>query len=796
MTGSGGEPVATGSASAVPAAAATAAADGTDSVSLWPPESAGRPVVFLADLRRPFEAEILRRRIERAKPGDRSAGWRLVPISDRSGGASQALRSALGEEVWLQPVRLFWRPAGEGRSGLWGEIREALSGNPGRRRGRRLARREPERAQVLVGAGALRSEVEERYHSVWDARQEHATLADFVARQALVVLERAERAARGARYKVPRLLPRDVFSNRRFRDQLEAIAEREGVSLHKVDARAARYLREMAATQTPLTLDVVMAVQQAMTRANHDPVIDVVEEQMETVRQLVRSRPVAFVMTHKSMLDSMALQCVLWRRNLPMPLTFGGINMNTPGIGALARRAGVIFLRRSFQDNAVYKATFRRYIDYLIEKRFSLLWALEGTRSRTGKLLPPRYGLFNYVVQAILRTHVFDVTFVPVNITYDQITEVADYASEQLGRDKKPEGAGWFVRFLRGGAPHGRIFLRFGAPLTLPDLVPLERLEEGLDEAGQQAAVQRLAFETAVRMNGVTPITPTAIVTLILLASDARAQSLRSIQHPARAGMALVRRRRLEVVGRTDFKRDEALREVLEQLIATGVVTRYDEGEEPLYGIAEAQHLKAAYYRNTIIHFFVVDALIELSLLQAAGRDEAAFWAEMLRLRDLFKHEFYFRRRDEFRRYAESLLTQRFPRWRERLPEGAEAVRGMLSGVDPLLSHAVLRSFVDAYWVVARRLGQLDGAAVGDRKEFVRDCLRLGRQLRLEGRIFSEESVSRSLYETALKVAEGRGLLGDESGADPAARRVFVEQLRSLGRRLDEVLSLGRAPAD
>ena len=95
---------------------------------------------------------------------------------------------------------------------------------------------------------------------------------------------------------------------------------------------------------------------------------------------------------------------MLFDRNQPMPLTFGGINLNTFGIGALAKRAGVIFLRRSFQDNEVYKSTFRRYIDYLIEKRFSLLWALEGTRSRTGKLLPPRYGLFNYVIEAILRT--------------------------------------------------------------------------------------------------------------------------------------------------------------------------------------------------------------------------------------------------------------------------------------------------------------------------------------------------------------------------------------------------------
>ena len=125
-----------------------------------------------------------------------------------------------------------------------------------------------------------------------------------------------------------------------------------------------------------------------------------------------------------------------YEANLPLPLTFGGINLNAPGLGAIARRSGIIFLRRSFQDNEIYKATFRRYIDYLIEKRFSLLWALEGTRSRTGKLLPPKFGLFNYVFESIMRTRNYDVTFVPVSVVYDQITEVEDYAIEQRGQKK------------------------------------------------------------------------------------------------------------------------------------------------------------------------------------------------------------------------------------------------------------------------------------------------------------------------------------------------------------------------
>jgi len=80
--------------------------------------------------------------------------------------------------------------------------------------------------------------------------------------------------------------------------------------------------------------------------------------------------------------------------------TAGGINMNFFPMGALMRRTGIFFIRRSFKDNEVYKLVLRQYIDYLVEKRFPLEWYIEGTRSRSGKLMPPRFGLLAYVVDA------------------------------------------------------------------------------------------------------------------------------------------------------------------------------------------------------------------------------------------------------------------------------------------------------------------------------------------------------------------------------------------------------------
>jgi 1-acyl-sn-glycerol-3-phosphate acyltransferase len=384
-------------------------------------------------------------------------------------------------------------------------------------------------------------------------------LAEFVTSQALIALERSERSVRGARYKVPRILPSDVFANATFRNLLANFAQQRDRSVDNVNEQAARYLREMAATQTPFTIEAMNALYRSACHSHHDAEINVDQAQLQRVAETIGSRPVVFLISHKSMLDTMALSLVLFDANLPLPLTFGGINLNKPGLGTFARRAGIIFLRRSFQDNEIYKATFRRYIDYLIEKRFSLLWALEGTRSRTGKLLPPRFGLFNYVVESILRTKLYDVTFIPVSVAYDQITEVEDYSIEQRGQRKKPEGITWPLRFLRRGRSRGEIHLRFGKDLTIKELVEPAELEAGIDDRQKQILVATLAFEVAVRMNAATPITATAIVTMILLAGGNRAQSLAEIQGLARAGAALIRHRHLEIVGRSNFRDAAAL---------------------------------------------------------------------------------------------------------------------------------------------------------------------------------------------------------------------------------------------
>src|SRR4029079_19273470 len=146
-------------------------------------------------------------------------------------------------------------------------------------------------------------------------------------------------------------------------------------------------------------------------------------------------------------------------------------------------------------------------------RRYNLEWYLEGGRTRTGKLRPPRLGVLAYLVEAFRERGVEDVFLVPVSIAYDQLMEVAAMADEDHGAEKKAESFGWMLRYLRSqGQRLGKAYVNIGDAPSLRQV----RTERHL-------ATEKIAFEVLHRINRVTPVTPTSLLTLALLGLGDRA---------------------------------------------------------------------------------------------------------------------------------------------------------------------------------------------------------------------------------------------------------------------------------
>jgi glycerol-3-phosphate O-acyltransferase len=518
-------------------------------------------------------------------------------------------------------------------------------------------------------------------------------------------------------------------------------------------------------------------------------------ERLAGIQAMSQRHPVVFLPTHKSNLDHLVLQYMLHENGHPPNHTAGGINMNFFPVGPLVRRSGVFFIRRSFKDNPTYKFVLQHYIDYLIEKRFALEWYIEGGRSRSGKLLPPRFGLLAYVVDAYRRAKSDDVKLIPVSIAYDQITDVHDYAAEQRGAAKEKESFSWFVKLVRRvGARYGDIHITFGEPLSLAKVLgpPDPRAKPAPDD--QSLALQKLAFEVCVRINEATPITAASLVTLALLGSGEQACTVAEVKARLVNLLGDVERRGLPTAGALDLDTPAGIERTLDALAENGVVTRFAEGDECVYLIGPEQQLAAAYYRNTIIHFFVNPAIVELSLLRAAEEDVedrvAAFWSAAMQLRDLLKFEFFFAEKEIFRGQLRRELADRHPEWEGVLRAGPDAIQELLRGFRPYSAHRVLRPFLDAYRIVADHLERQDPGEKIDRGRFLSACMGLGKQYLLQRRIRSAASISQVLLDTGLRIADNRGLLSPGEPDLASWRSVFAREIREAIRRAEAVDAL------
>jgi len=210
-----------------------------------------------------------------------------------------------------------------------------------------------------------------------------------------------------------------------------------------------------------------------------------------------------------------------------------------------------------------------------------------------------------------------------------------------------------------------------------------------------------------------------------------------------------------------------------------------------VFGIEPDQHPMASYYRNTIIHHFVNKAIIEVALLKASDADEGqsvdAFWDETLRLRDFFKFEFFYPSKKKFRKQLKAELERSDPAWAEALEEGGESILRMLAQMRPLLAHATLLPFVEAYSVVFDLLVRKDDAEIYSQEECVAQALKAGKQAYLQRRITSEASIGKLLFQNGYKLAENLELT-QTSNEEVLKRRInLLKDFKELSRMLERI---------
>ncbi len=751
----------------------------------------GAPTLVLAAASSPIESDLLAEWVDqqRARHPESNLEVLALPEQNPSPGALAQLVEQLemDEDRSIVPVRVFWMPRADATA--LNRLTALLPGRnpyqPSQRLQRMILRSDRARAQVVAGESAKVSELRQQWRdiTVGDNPRE---FAHFVTRRALLAMERAEYRILGPQYKSPRLVRPEIMASARFRAGLEKIP---GADLE----RAGKMLDELATGWSRASVDLVGVLGRLFSRG-FDREIDYDEYQVAALRTALEAHPAVLLFSHRSYIDGAVMPVAMQENRLPPVHVFAGVNLAFGIMGPLMRRAGTIFIRRNIGNDPLYKYVLKEYVGYVVEKRFNLSWSIEGTRSRTGKMLPPKLGLMSYVADAYLDGRSDDILLQGVSISFDQLHETAEYAAYARGGEKRPEGLSWMYNFIKaqGERNYGKIYVRFPEAVSMREYLGPSHGQIADDEDAKRLALQKMSFEVAWRILQSTPVNATGLVSALLLTTHGLALTLTQLHHTLQDSLDYLERKNTPMsTSALRLRTPEGVRAAVDSLSNGHPVTRVDSGREPVWRIAPENEHTAAFYRNSVIHAFLETVIVELALAYARrveGHRLDAFWTQAMRLRDLLKFDFYFADSASFRQNIADEMSWHED-WEAHVAAGGGEIDAMLYAKRPLMSDAMLRVFFEAYEIVADVLR--DAPADIDGKELTQLALGIGKQYVAQGRVRSSEPVSTLLFDTARQVVADQGLL--EPGPDLAERRVaFRRELQAILQDFDHVGQIAR----
>ena len=319
---------------------------------------------------------------------------------------------------------------------------------------------------------------------------------------------------------------------------------------------------------------------------------------------------------------------------------------------------------------------------------------------------------------------------------------------------------------------NGDIHIRFGEPVSARSMV-------GSSDLGDETSIglQKLAFEVMYRIAHVTPITPTALISVALLAARGTARSSDQLAEAAARIVEFARARDLLTTEDADLRDPAWVATILDWLSEHDNVSSHEALGRRVFWLNEDQMIRISYYRNMVVHFFVNRALAEMAIGSVAEpgdeRPEGVREA-LLAYRDLLKFEFFFPEKEQFLADVESDIAIDAPGWEHVLTTtGAAEVQAKLGSS---LAYWAVLPILDAYQVVGDELEALKGRF--EEKSFLKACLARARMYRIEERLISGESASQVLFKAALALAANRGPIHDTDGV-AMRRAAFATEVRN-----------------
>ena len=420
-----------------------------------------------------------------------------------------------------------------------------------------------------------------------------------------------------------RMLVDHVVSDPAVRKRIDELATTEGKSIEHYQAKARRYANEVAADVSYPTIRIL---DHLLTRLWNELYDGVELTGIERLKSVADGREIVYVPCHRSHIDYLLLSFILFKQGFSLPHIAAGINLNLPIVGGLLRRGGAFFLRRSFAGKPLYASVFNAYLKEILQRGHALEYFIEGGRSRSGRLLPPKGGMLAMTVHAYLREPRTPVVFVPVYFGYERLLEGRAFTSELAGGKKKKESIFGLIKSLRTlRENYGHVYVNVGEVVDLDELLHThdhQWREKPVDEQRPdwlKPVIDDLGDTIMRNINEAACVTPISLLSTAILATPrgkiSRHELIQQITlfydllKDAHANSPVV----IPAI---------VANEVIEHGVQLKFIAKETDHVGSLIVIRPGQAAPLTYFRNNILHLLTLPALIASAFTHQPTRSD------------------------------------------------------------------------------------------------------------------------------------------------------------------------------
>lgn len=413
----------------------------------------------------------------------------------------------------------------------------------------------------------------------------------------------------------------DILTNDNIQKYIQYYAKEKNLPIEQVNKEAESHLEEIAAKYSIGIIKIFAAAVTWIINTMFDGVV-LDRNGLNCLKTASLKSPLILMPCHKSHIDYLMLSYVMFYNDMPCPHIFAGKNLSFWPMGFIFRNSGAFFVRRTFKGAALYSKIFSAYIHNLLSEGFNIEAFIEGTRSRTGKLLVPKLGFLSILIDAYKRGACNDLQFAPIYIGYDRVLEESAYLNELEGGYKKPENFFQVIkaaRFLK--KRYGKIYIQFHEPISLNELLSQNNLEIHDINYDNKIFLSKIIGNKIVSaINSITVVTPHALVAAAILNCPKPTFSLDHLIVSIDTYLKYLSYCDAMLSDTLSANATKALKQAMniysERKLIEPVSSQQEDDAEISFKVNANKRPVLEYYKNNCISFFIPAAYTALEILE------------------------------------------------------------------------------------------------------------------------------------------------------------------------------------